>query len=134
MKKIIAITVSVLLLASLMMSGCSDFTFNPIGKWAMTDDILYSNGKEIQHTTADDMIYKDFLIIFEKSGTGYINVNGTKTNTFTYEYTDNDVSVKFDRTGSVTKYTVSEDKKKIIKTDKDSDDESFREDIIFTKK
>ena len=80
------------------------------------------------------MIYKDFLIIFEKSGTGYINVNGTKTNTFTYEYTDNDVSVKFDRTGSVTKYTVSEDKKKIIKTDKDSDDESFREDIIFTKK
>lgn len=81
MKKIISVILFSIIFSSLfLMSGCSDFTFNPIGKWKL----------EIADEDYEDFNVYTFEYIFEKSGTGYITANGSYTNNiFTYEY-DND--------------------------------------------
>lgn len=97
-------------LSAVSMGGCSDFAFNPIGKWKLTgdriymDDKLYSEekpgylymdageGKEPIPIYMGDLIYT-----FTKSGTGVItvvnDVNGTSFDTqdFTYEYDEKEV-------------------------------------------
>lgn len=94
MKRLACVLITVLIfVSSAFMSGCSDFEFNPVGHWRLTDDILYADGQEIEHDRPEDMAFKYFEYVFGKTGTGYIAVNGTKTFDFTYEYEGNTVTV-----------------------------------------
>lgn len=142
MKKIISALVSVCLVFSMViLSGCSDFAFNPIGKWKLTDDILYdADGHEMSHETDDDMLNQNIFYVFEKSGTGYKDINGTKTLTFTYEYNDEEISVTFEQSDKTVKYKISDDGKTITNSETTtiSDPETnskttIREDKIFKK-
>ncbi len=106
----IAAAVSIGALSSLSMTGCSDFDFNPIGKWKLTsdktfmDDKLYSEEK-IGYLMIDagegkdpvPMYMGDLIYTFTKSGTGIITVYNEKNGNsfdaqdFTYEYDDKEV-------------------------------------------
>ena len=72
---------------------CSDFSFNPIGGWIFTDEYLFVDGKELGHINQQEMQYKETKYTFEKSGTGYITVDGYRTIDFTYTYTDDSVDM-----------------------------------------
>lgn len=96
MKKIVAIITAFLVLAvSLTISIYNDSKFNPVGNWLNTDDIvLDKDGNELIHLTTDDMRYKNFIYTFNKSGTGYMTVDGDKTYDFTYDYNEKNVTIK----------------------------------------
>ena len=94
MKKFTAIILSVLILITVcIFSGCSDFGFNPIGAWVYTDESLYIDGKLAGHLNQQEMQYKETKYTFEKSGTGFITVDGYRTIDFTYTYTDDSVDM-----------------------------------------
>ena len=94
MKKYICAFVSVILILSLnIMSGCSDFDFNPLGAWEYVEEIYYINGKEAERVEKENMQYESMKYIFEKSGTGYISVNDDRTLDFTYDYDNNKVVI-----------------------------------------
>lgn len=132
MKKILSGLLSVcLLFAVILMGGCSDFQFNPIGTWEYTDEILYVDGKEFLHSTKDNMQYETMQYIFEKSGTGYITVDGDKTLSFTYDYDDSQVTLhmlklkdnahKNDPDEMIDLvYQVQSDQQKMIRTEEDN--------------
>lgn len=92
MKKLYAVILSVLVLCgSVLMSGCSDFAFNPIGEW------------ENVQTTVDGEKFEGLLgentktcWVFCHNGTAYITVNGehTKNSDYSYTYTDEQVTLK----------------------------------------
>lgn len=116
MKKFISFILSTVLLCSLMiMGGCSDFAFNPIGEWEFSDNIIYSeNSAAFSYKTS---------YIFEKSGTGYITVDGDRTNvTFTYEYDNENVYLTLNsahgETSEIQKFTVSDDQKQLTNSQK----------------
>lgn len=75
-----------------LMSGCSDFGFNPLGKWYIALDEVYADGKVITSIESEKMIYKSYYV-FEKTGTGYILVEDLRTFDFVYDYTDETVNV-----------------------------------------
>ena len=78
MKKFTAIIISaIVLLSACVFGGCSDFSFNPIGGWIFTDEYLFVDGKELGHINQQEMQYKETKYTFEKSGTGYITVDGS---------------------------------------------------------
>ena len=105
MKKFTAIIISaIVLLSACVFGGCSDFSFNPIGGWIFTDEYLFVDGKELGHINQQEMQYKETKYTFEKSGTGYITVDGYRTIDFTYTYTDDSV----DMTMSVPQPTIRE--------------------------
>lgn len=114
MKKFISVILSVgVFFSILLMGGCSDFAFNPLGKWLLTNS-LYDD------STNQQMNY-DIEYIFEKSGTGYAVADGNRTNiTFTYEYDDDYVYITVKNpTGEIAetqKYTVSDDGSKLVNT------------------
>ncbi len=118
---IVSVLVSVLL-----MSGCDDFKFNPIGKWQYTDDIaLDENGNEFIHVTAKDMQYQNIIYTFEKSGTGYMSIENGKAFDFTYEYDDKTVTIMInqelhfsdsDKIQQSITYDLSEDGRQLILT------------------
>ena len=88
MKKLILVLISAVMIISVC--SCSDFGFNPTGHWKFVSDTLYADGKEVDVTLAEENnILDNIVIIFEKSGTGYINVYGEKTEFFTYSYDEN---------------------------------------------
>ncbi len=94
MKKFTAIIISaIVLLSACVFGGCSDFSFNPIGGWIFTDEYLFVDGKELGHINQQEMQYKETKYTFEKSGTGYITVDGYRTIDFTYTYTDDSVDM-----------------------------------------
>lgn len=94
MKKVACTMLSALLFFSVMlMSGCSDFEFNPIGEWEFTTEIYYENGKEVERVEKDEMAFKGTKYIFEKSGTGYITIGDLRTVEFTYEYDSDKVTL-----------------------------------------
>ena len=141
MKKIIsfiaALTVS---LSVLTASGCDDFAFNPIGNWMLTDDIvLDENNKEIVHVVPETMMFQEMLYTFEKSGTGYMSVNGDRTIDFKYEYNDKTVTITSDDTNTSVEYELSKDKTQLIRSLKqvvptEDGNKEYTEKIIMTKK
>ena len=151
MKKVISICIILTIcLTSICISGCSDFAFNPIGRWSFVEDIYYSNDKPYSKVTSeDDPAMKNFAVVFEKSGTGYID-SGTKTPIrFTYEYNEKEITMTItDRrnqnngsdisTNTELKYIVSDDKqtiKSVTKNEKRKDEKGnevdFHEERIF---
>ena len=69
MKKVISICIILTIcLTSIFISGCSDFAFNPIGRWSFVEDIYYSNDKPYSKVTSeDDPAMKNVAVVFEKS-------------------------------------------------------------------
>ncbi len=97
-------------LSSASMSGCSDFSFNPIGNWKLSSDKIYCDGRffsdekpgYLKMDSGDpdnpSFIYMgDLIYHFTKSGTGTVTVEdgkeSVKTMDFTYEYTDHSVTM-----------------------------------------
>ncbi len=94
MKKYICAFLSAAIIFSLIiMSGCSDFEFNPLGTWEYSEEIYYIDGKEVNRVEKNDMLYGGMKYIFEKSGTGYIDVANYRSQEFTYDYDDKNVFV-----------------------------------------
>ena len=92
MKRLLSALSAVLIIVTFL-SGCSDFEFNPVGIWRLTEESLYVDDQLIQNEKkGQDGQYKlDYC--FNKSGTGYITVNGSKTLDFTYKYDGKSVTV-----------------------------------------
>ena len=132
MKKILSAIFSVIMMISICsMTGCSDFDFNPIGVWEYTDEVLYVDGKEFLHRTKETMQYESMQYIFEKSGTGYITVDGDRALSFTYDYDDSKIILHMLKPKDNKHlddpdefidmiYTLQSDKNKMVRTQKDS--------------
>lgn len=129
--------------AAMMLSGCSDFSFNPVGTWKFEADIVYANNQELEHSTSKDMPFET-LYVFGKCGTGHILVDGDILRNYTYEYDDNtvllhvadskDSSVIYDLT-----FHLSEDGKSLVRkedsayVDDDGEVIPCREEFVFVK-
>lgn len=100
MKKRFFAIIALLAVALLALTGCSDFAFNPIGRWHPTEIHLYEDGKLVQTTPIDQNgdifdggIYDNNIPIeFKKNGTGA--VISASNIPFTYEYTDEEVRIE----------------------------------------
>ena len=94
MKKIFLILTIILTVLSVV--GCSDFGFNPTGHWAFVSDNLYANNELIDSATPDNVpMLGKITMVFEKSGTGYIDVDGFKSDFFRYSYDDKTITIKY---------------------------------------
>lgn len=96
-KTVCVLSVIIMIISCISMNGCSDFSFNPLGTWEMYSQSVYDkDGKEIFHAgEADFPANTEYT--FEKSGTGYITVNGRKSIIFTYTYDSEAVTVEITR-------------------------------------
>ncbi len=140
MKRYVAIGFVLLSVIVLCMSGCSDFRFNPIGTWTFSELKEYKDGKLIQTITSDEDPYmKEATLTFKKSGTGYIGGN-KKDQKFTYEYTDDSVTLNItDKSNDNydVDYEVRDNGGSLVRIiEKESVDEngkkvSLREEVIF---
>lgn len=147
MKRIICsiLTIIIIISAAAVMGGCSDFSFNPLGSWRYTDDILYVDGKVQDHATIETMNYKNVYYNFEKSGTGYISVEGDRALNFTYDYNDTEVILHTvdpfynEKKKDITfKLKYDGDTKKLIRTDEETVEDNgkkteLKEEHILTK-
>lgn len=128
MKKVLrTITALTLLCCILVLSACSDFAFNPLGKWKFTSYIL--NNEEcidtVENTnkifgTEDSSLYW----VFEKSGTAYMSIGNERIKdrtTYTYEYDEQKLYIYIydtftEKIDYVQEYTISEDGQTIVWT------------------
>ena len=70
------------------MSGCSDFTFNPIGKWENIET------KTVDGLDVEDPYDRSFYLIFRHDGTAYMTLGDTKLDVdFSYIYDDESVTI-----------------------------------------
>lgn len=139
-KKFFALT-ALLLLVIMSMGGCADFAFNPIGRWTFVEQRLYTDGTltdtlppEQGHTVS---------LVFKKSGNGYIDSGTKDTMSFTYEYTDKDVTVTRTQKQDITKpsvYQVTDNGQKLIYvvdeaelTDEQGNSVHYRVENVFTR-
>ncbi len=123
MKKCACGLLSVIFLFSLIiLNGCSDFSFNPIGTWEYNEEIYYVDGKEVERVGKEDMLYESTKYIFEKSGTGYITVSDDPTLNFTYDYDDEKVNLHIKQPNGVNNSNggTSDTEYKIINNEKDN--------------
>lgn len=116
-------------------SACSDFAFNPLGKWKFESYTV--NGEE--HIKEAMGVYSDssLYLVFEKSGTAYFMMNDEQLDmrtTYTYEYDDNTITLTvydtLTKVSELQQYTVSADKQSISYTIK-SEDNSIVETRIY---
>lgn len=149
MRKIISVCVVLTIcLISICISGCSDFAFNPIGRWSFVENVYYSDDKLYSKVTdKDDPSMKNVAIVFGKSGTGYID-SGTKTPIrFTYDYDEKEIRISINDSRNNNSglsvnndivYIVSDDKQTIKLAaknqkvvDENGNSVDFREERIF---
>lgn len=76
-------------------SACSDFAFNPIGKWEFTT-MIDTDGEE--YDVYEDIFSSKYhvYLVFEKSGTAYFMYDdevASERITYTYEYDDESVTI-----------------------------------------
>lgn len=126
----LVLVVSVIFCMSIL-SACSDFAFNPLGKWKFESYTV--NGEENINEIMGMYSGSSLYLVFEKSGTAYFMMNNEQLDmrtTYTYEYDDNSITLTvYDTLTKVSQsqqYTVSEDKQSISYTIK-SDDNSIVE-------
>ena len=95
MKKVILFFI--LATISISICGCSDFGFNPTGQWKFVSDNVYDdNGTLIDSALAEDnSILGDMVMVFQKSGIGYIDVVGVRSEEFTYSYDNNSITITY---------------------------------------
>lgn len=88
MKKLYAVILSMLVLCgSVFMSGCSDFAFNPIGKWENIET------KTVDGLDVEDPYDRSFYLIFRHDGTAYMTLGDEYVQNSEYSYTYDDESV-----------------------------------------
>lgn len=90
---------------SIFMSGCSDFSFNPIGKWENIETKT-TDGAEIQ-----DPYDRSFYLVFRHDGTAYMLLGDQYINKSEFSYTYDDekiVIVSKEETRSSAEYTIKE--------------------------
>lgn len=86
MRKLSAVILSVFVLCgSVLMSGCSDFEFNPIGEWKHISTTY--EGAEVE------MMFEDISLVFRHNGTAYMSFNGDAYSNYSYTYTDKEVTL-----------------------------------------
>lgn len=77
------------LCGSVFMSGCSDFAFNPIGKWENIETKTV-DGLDVEDPYTD----RSFYLIFRHDGTAYMTLGDTKLDLdFSYIYDDESVTI-----------------------------------------
>ena len=128
----------------LSLCGCSDFAFNPVGRWEARKEILYADGT-VQYS--GDLAEGQYgvlpALVFKKTGTGYID-SGTKTTLeFTYEYTDDKVTIERAQTGTdqtvSVEYEVKDNGSSLVAVIEEYDGEEngktvhYRRDIVFNR-
>lgn len=91
MRRSVIALLGVLVLLVFTMNGCADFAFNPIGRWHFTEQRVYVDNQLTETVPAETHQYVD--LVFQKSGTGYIDSGMREHLAFTYEYTDTEVTV-----------------------------------------
>lgn len=144
--KIVHIFLAVIIASfAVLSSGCSDFGFNPLGRWIIESDIVIDNATnqpvEGEVINAESQTFKQYYT-FEKNGTGYISVEDVRAIEFTYEYTENSVIVttvekknqnnsQFDMNSVDIEYKVSNDGITMVNTVQIND--SYREEITLKK-
>lgn len=116
MKKFtIALLSGVLAVLLFTLSGCADFAFNPIGRWTLTERRVYI-GDRLDETKPNES-YRQTALVFKKSGTGYIDGGNSVHIDFTYEYTDNEVTIRLNKNDEnvpPTVYHLSDDGKALV--------------------
>lgn len=109
---ITVLTICIAVLSAVSMGGCSDFAFNPIGKWKLSSDKTYIDGEVYsdhkpgyllsasKKNEDPKWVYMgDLIYTFTKSGTGIISVynkdtgDNVEAEDFTYEYNDKEVII-----------------------------------------
>lgn len=142
MKRTITFFAVLMAAVLLTLSGCSDFSFNPIGRWKADVLKIYEDGKLIETRDTKELGIQDQLeLVFKKSGTGYID-SGTKNNLdFTYDYTDSEVTLNRhakDAEPVVTVYKVTDNGNTLSVTLAEYEDlnkngikSTYREEMIF---
>lgn len=121
-KKTILVLASLFILA-LTLSGCADFSFNPIGRWRIAEERYFENDVLISTREIKESDYGgQTALVFKKTGTGYIDSGAKNKLEFTYEYTDSSVSIKLNEAGAV--YEVGDNGSELIATIEDYDDNS----------
>lgn len=94
MKKFFLFLVTIITILSV--GGCSDFGFNPTGYWEFVSDDLYADEKLIDSADFNNVsLLENIIMVFEKSGTGYIDIQGLKTDFFRYKYDDKTITVTY---------------------------------------
>ncbi len=135
MKRLIGILAVMLALSA---GGCAEFGFNPTGYWQFSEENTYvDNDLKGAIHAADDKRYADIFMVFEKSGTGYLNAGGTKMEQFTYSYDSKTVTVVYlpneHHSDSVTvKFAVADNT--LVRTETSEEGGvAYREEFIYTR-
>lgn len=122
--KISAVFLAVFVICiAVVMSGCNDFRFNPIGEWKNTAHTI--DGEPLQE------VFGDAYFVFKKDGTMYMRLGNEDIfdTIYTYDYTDDNVTI-YNGNGGKAEYKVSEDGTKLVMTNKTTD---YVEIIEYTK-
>lgn len=102
-----AAVLSILMLCgSAVLSGCSDFSFNPIGEWVNTK--ITVNGEKVTTLYGNDA---KFCFVFRHNGTAYMTLNGEYVDGSEYTYTYDDEKViltNADKEGVALEYKVKD--------------------------
>ena len=138
MKRKLVASLMILFVFVLALGGCSDFAFNPIGRWNVAEERLYADG-ELEYTKD----VKDFefggqtALVFKKTGTGYIDSGAKEKLNFTYEYTDKNITINLAAHQAIPETTVvyetAENGSEIIATTQEFDDEKNGKKIHYKK-
>ena len=133
-----------LMVTVLCVGGCSDFGFNPTGYWQFVSDDLYANDELVDSANPENTpLLGNIVMVFEKSGMGYIDIGGLKTDFFRYSYDSKTVTVVYlpneHHNDEVTvKFSVSQVNNNIYRTtteeQKDSDGNTIKYEEIFSYK
>lgn len=115
-KALSAVVLSALVLCgAVMLSGCNDFGFNPIGEWVNTKVTI--GGEEFATPYGKDA---KFCFVFRHNGTAYMTLNGeyVDNSDFTYTYNDEKVVLKSENNnGAEIEYTVKNNGTALESTD-----------------
>ena len=144
-KKLAGIGAVWILLMICCLSGCGDFAFNPIGTWHYAEHNYYADEELFQHDTPEnETMMKNVSLVFQKSGTGYVDSGTDDHLGFTYEYNDKEITMtmdsalnKQDGKKTAVTYLVSDDGKTIMRVmeqtikSKDGKEIPYREEFIY---
>ncbi len=139
MKRVFCFVAAAVTASAVIMSGCSDFDFNPVGKWTLSENNLYVGDDLVDHMDKGSFIYETNYVM-EKCGTGYILVSGERMRDFTYEYEKNSVTIHINEKGQAVvdlKLDVSDDGKTLTRADmqryldEDGNNVVCREEYVF---
>ncbi|MBQ9460877.1 MAG: hypothetical protein IJU51_03020 [Clostridia bacterium] len=138
MKKKIAFSFIALLVFVLTLAGCSDFAFNPVGKWHVAEERLYADSVLSYTKDVKDFEYGgQTTLVFKKTGTGYIDSGARDKINFTYEYDDKTVTINIEKHGNIEAgtvvYDVADNGNEIVATIQEYEEESGTNKVNYKK-